>query len=148
MEFDITSFIADFVIQDDPELTSRLNYQAAALREVGCTHPTTFGRWVDANDVNLLFSAFSLGDEDFAARFPAMAHIKEPQRRQFIDALGAHFESCEHCSLKRGYDLEFEARIKKACRLNSKALLRLLREGETESTKEGEHRGLKLEPVI
>jgi hypothetical protein len=147
-ESDITDFIADFVAQDDPELGSRMEYQAAALREAVCTDPASFGRWVDANDVKLLYSAFALKDEDFSARFPKMSHMGEPQRRQFIASLEVHFETCKHCSLKRGYDFELDGRIKKACQQNKELLLQLLKEEEAESSKEGEHRDAKLELTI
>lgn len=147
MDSDITDFIADLVAEADPELATRLEYQAAALRETECTDPVTFGRWVDASDVKLLLSAFALEDEDFGVRFPKLKHITAPERRKFIAALEVHFETCQHCSLKRGYDLELDARIKKACSQNSKTLLRLLREEAAESP-EGEHLRMKLEPAI
>jgi hypothetical protein len=148
MKRDITSFIADFVLEADPEMSLRTEYQAAALQEAKCTDYACFGRWVDAYDVKLLLSAFALADKDFAVRFPRMAHITEAQRRKFIDALESHFETCQHCSLKRGYDLEMDARIKKVCQQNNKVLLQLLREEETESSPEGEHLRMTLESAI
>lgn len=148
MNSDITDFVADFVAEADPELATRLEYQAAALRETACTDPATFGRWVDANDVKLLLSAFALEDEDFAVRFPKLKQSTAPERRKFIAGLEVHFETCKHCSLKRGYDLEIDARVKKACLQNSKTLLRLLRKEAAESSEEGEHLRMRLEPAI
>lgn len=148
MESDISDIIAGFVAEADPELASRMEYQAEALRENPCTDPASFGRWVDANDVKLLISAFTLEDKDFAVRFPKWKHITAPERQKFLVGLEAHFETCKHCSLKRGYDLELDARIKKVCQQNNKLLLQLLREEEAEDSKEGEHLRMKLEPAI
>lgn len=148
MNSDITDFIADLVIEADAELATRAEYQAEALRETACTNPAAFGRWVDANAVNLLFSAFALEDMDFAVRFPKLKHITGPERQKFIADLEGHFETCKHCSLKRGYDLELDARIEKACLQNSAALLRLLREEEAEPSDEGDHPMMKFEPAI
>jgi hypothetical protein len=148
MESDISDIIAGFVAEEDSELADRMEYQAEALRENACTDPASFGRWVDANDVKLLVSAFTLGDEDFAVRFPRWRDITAPERERFLAGLNAHFETCKHCSLKRGYDLELDARIKQVCQQNSKILLRLLREEEAEPLKEGDHLGMKLELAI
>ncbi|HWS87271.1 MAG TPA: hypothetical protein VN282_09920 [Pyrinomonadaceae bacterium] len=145
---DISDIIARLVAEADPELASRMEYQAEALRESACIDPDSFGRWVDANDVKLLTAAFALRDEDFAVRFPRWRGITAAQRRKFLADLDAHFEKCRHCALKRGYDLELDARIKKACQRNSEFLLRLLREEEAQSSEEGEHLSLSFEPAI
>lgn len=134
MESDITDMIAEMVRQAAPELASRLEYQELALRESECVAPSV-GRWIDDNSVKYLLSAFALEDKDFAERFPALAHITGPERQQFIAAVEAHFDQCKHCYLKRGFDLELDARIKLTCRQNSAALLELLEE-ETAVTEE------------
>jgi hypothetical protein len=144
MEPEITDTIADLVRQANPELETRLAYQAEALREHECTDPL-IGKWVDANDVKYLLSTFDLADEDFAERFPTMAHVKREDRRRVAEAIERHFEQCTHCSLKRGYDLELDAQIKRACGQNSALLLELLGEDEAELAEEGEQRGLILE---
>lgn len=146
MESDITDMIADMVRQTAPELASRLEYQAEALRETECTDPMV-GRWVDDNDVKYLLSAFALEDEDFAERFPALAHITGPERQQFIAAVEAHFDQCLHCARKRGFDLELDARIKKTCRQNSATLLQLLEE-EMAVAEEAGLQGGKAEPGL
>ena len=135
----VAALIADMVRQSDAELTARFEYQAEALSEIACTNPV-IGHWVDASDVEYLLSTFALGGKDFAAKFPAMAHITEQQRHQLIATIKAHIEECQHCSLKRGYDLELDARIKQACQQNSDHLLRLLEEDDGDGATEDDHR--------
>lgn len=142
MKTNITNVIADLVLQSEPDLASRLEAQAEALREVECTNPA-LGRWIDAHDVKYLLSTFDLEDDDFAGRFPAMAHITGPERRRVVAALDAHCDQCPHCSLKRGYDLELDVRIKQAGQQNRTSLLQLLEESEAEQSEEGEHRVLE-----
>ena len=143
MEYDITKVIADFVLQATPDLTSRLEYQAEALREVNCIDPT-LGQWIDANDVEYLLSAFDLADDDFAERYPEMAHITEEERQRLIAALEAHFEQCPHCSLKRGYDLEMDARIEQTFQQNNKLLLQILEEDEADLSEDGAYKNVEL----
>jgi hypothetical protein len=144
MEPEITDVIADLVRQANPELEARLEAQAEALREHQCVNPL-IGKWVDTHDVKYLLSTFNLADEDFAERFPTMAHVKREERRRVAAAIERHFEQCVHCSLKRGYDLELDAQIKQACRQNSALLLELLGEDGAEPAGEGGQGGLLLE---
>jgi hypothetical protein len=147
MKPEITDVIADLTIKSNPELESRLEYQAEALREVPCTNPV-IGRWIDANDVKYLLSAFDLRDEDFAAKFPAMANVTREDRRRVIAAIEKHFDQCQHCSLKRGYDLELDAQIKQVCQQNDSLLLQLLEDGDAEMSDEADHGPLKLEQAL
>jgi hypothetical protein len=146
MKNDLADVIADFVFKSAPDLASRLEAQAEALAEAKCTNPV-IGRWVDENDVKYLLSTFALSDKDFAERFPAMAHTSRAERQLVIAALEEHFEQCQHCSLKRGYDLELDERIKQACRQNSDVLLQILEEDEAELSKEDDHPSMGLEPA-
>jgi hypothetical protein len=125
MKPSIIDVIADQVLKSAPELQDRLQYQAEALEEHKCTQPV-LGHWIDENDVKYLLSSFALGDKDFAARFPAMGQVSEATRQRLLQAFDRHFESCVHCSLKRGYDLELDARIKQTCKEESHSLLELL----------------------
>jgi hypothetical protein len=143
MKYDITDVIADLVLQADPELGSRLEYQDEALRETKCVNPVV-GRWIDANDVKYLLSTLDLDDKDFAAKFPTMEHITRPERQKIMTTIEAHFEQCQHCSLKRGYDLELDMHIKQACQQNSSTLLQLLEEDEADLSEEGEHQIMEL----
>jgi len=143
MEPEITDIIADLVRQSNPDIEARLESQDEALREHECTDPL-IGKWVDANDVKYLLSTFDLADADFAERVPSMAHVGREERRLVAKSIEKHFEQCTHCSLKRGYDLELDAQIKRACRQNSALLLELLGEGEAEPA-EGDREGLILE---
>jgi len=147
MKSDITDVIADFVLQTAPGLESRLEDQAEALREAKCTDPAV-GQWIVASDVKYLLSIFALEDKDFAAKFPTMAHITGPERQQFIATIEAHCEQCPHCSLKRGYDLEWDARIKQSCKQNNNVLLKLLEEDETDLSEEGEHQNMELKTAL
>jgi hypothetical protein len=129
MKNDLTNVIADFVFKSAPDLASRLESQAEALDEAKCTNPV-LGKWIDENDVKYLLSTFALNDKDFAEKFPATAPTTSAERRQVVAALEEHFEHCQHCSLKRAYDLELDARIKQACQQNSDFLLQMLEEDE------------------
>lgn len=133
MKNDITYTIADLVRQNFLDLDLRLEAQAESLAESGCVSPV-IGQWIDAYDVKYLLSALSLGEDAFAERFPGMAHIHEPERLQIVDAIESHFERCPHCSLKRGYDFELDARIKKTCLDNKKFLLDLMGNDEPSTT--------------
>jgi hypothetical protein len=142
MKRDITDAVAELVLRADPDFVSRLEYQAEALSENNCTFPQ-LGKWIDAHDVKYLLSTLALNDKDFATRFPKMAHVKEVERKQLIDAFGVHFDHCSHCSLKRGYDLEIDNRIKLACEQNDQVLLELLEDNEGGLPEEDGHGGLK-----
>jgi hypothetical protein len=121
---DILDVITDLVSQDS-EVELRLEAQAEVLREVKCIKPV-FGQLIDANDVKYLLSLLALSDKDFAERFPTKSHFLEQQRQRLITAIEEHLERCPHCSLKRSYDLERDARIKQVCRQNGDLLLELL----------------------
>lgn len=147
MKTDITNVIADLVLQSEPDLAARLEAQAEALREIECTNPV-LGRWIDAHDVKYLLSTFTLDDDDFGRRFPAMAHLTRQERQRVAAALETHCDQCPHCSLKRGYDLELDARIKQAGQQNSTALLQLLEEDEADQSEEDEHQDLELKRTL
>lgn len=116
MDFD--GLIIDLVRKAEPDLDERLESQAEALKELVCTNPV-LGRWIDEYDVDYLMAAFNLDDDEFASNFPAMAHLNQHDRSQIIEAFEKHFDQCPHCYLKRGYDLEMNARIERAYTLNS-----------------------------
>ncbi len=151
MKSDLTDKIADFVFMTTPDLASRLEYQAEALREAKCTNPVV-GRWIDENDVKYLLSAFALEEKDFAAKFPTLAHITAQERQQAITTIEDHLEKCPHCSLKRGYDLELDAKIKQECQKNRDVLLQLLKEEEEADSSDDDDHEIEereeLEPVI
>jgi hypothetical protein len=111
MDFD--NLIIDLVRKAEPDLDSRLESQAEALNELKCTN-LVLGRWIDEYDVEYLMAAFDLDDDEFAANFPAMAHLNQNDRGQIMDAFEKHFDQCPHCYLKRGYDMEINARIERA----------------------------------
>ena len=116
MDFD--GLIIDLVRKAEPDLDARLESQAEALKELECTNPV-LGRWIDEYDVDYLMSAFNLDDDEFASNFPGMAHLNQHDRSQIIEAFEKHFDQCPHCYLKRGYDMEMNARIERAYTLNS-----------------------------
>jgi len=112
---DITDLIADFIRQAEPDLSTRLEYQAQALEDLKCTN-AVLGKWVDAHDVQYLLAAFDLDDHEFASNFPGMAHLKEHDRQKIIETFETHFEHCPRCHRKRSYDMEFNGRIESAVR--------------------------------
>ncbi|HKO42932.1 MAG TPA: hypothetical protein VJU84_06575 [Pyrinomonadaceae bacterium] len=131
IEEDIIDVIARLVCDSDTELEARLEYQQDALAESKCIDPMV-GRRIAEGDAEYLFSAFGLDDENFAARFPNMAHFTREGRGTLIETFSTHLDRCLHCSLRRGYDLELGARIKRVCRENKDVLLRLLVEQEAD----------------
>jgi hypothetical protein len=114
MEDDITDVIANLILQADPELETRLESQEEALQTTLCLEPT-IGRWIDNTDVNYLLAALELNQKDFSKAFPEFAHLLPRQRQRCIILIEQHFELCAHCSLKRAYDLELDARIERIC---------------------------------
>lgn len=145
---EITEAIADMVRQETPDLTSRLEYQEEALQEVECIDRRV-GHWVQEYDLKYLFASLSLEDADFAEKFPLAKPVGKHGRLAMIDAIEKHLEHCGHCSLKRGYDLELDSRIKEVCREKSEILLQLLEEEEEGAcSEEGEHVRLELVPEI
>lgn len=145
MKADLTEIIADLLLQAAPDLTTRFEYQAEALQEIKCTNPALAQQWVDRYEIKYLFSILSLGDKEFAERMPALANFAEPERRQLIATLEHHIERCQHCALKRGYDLELDERIKEVCRQNSPLLLQLLEEDAAEYSADDPLAAQKLE---
>ena len=127
MDFD--DLIVDLVRQGEPDLDSRLESQAEALKELECTNPV-LGRWIDEYDVEYLIAAFNLDDDEFSSRFPAMGHLNQHDRSQIIEAFENHFDQCPHCFLKRGYDMEMNARIERAYDLNNAAVMEHLQSEE------------------
>lgn len=119
MDFD--NLIIDLVRKAEPDLDSRLESQAEALNELKCTNPV-LGRWIDEYDVEYLMAAFDLDDDEFASNFPAMAHLNQNDRSQIMNAFEQHFDQCPHCYLKRGYDMEMNARIERAYTTNNAAV--------------------------
>lgn len=117
----ITDLIVDLVFQTNPELDTRLEYQAEALREAKCILPLV-GQFIDAYHVEYLLTALALKDQDFAELFPAMARIVGPNRQKFAATIERHLELCSHCSLKRSYDLELDARIDQAIKQSADQL--------------------------
>ena len=111
MDFD--HLIIDLVRKAEPDLDSRLESQAEALKELECINHA-LGRWIDEYDVEYLMAAFSLDDGEFSSSFPTMGHLNQDNRKQIIEAFENHFDQCPHCYLKRGYDLEMNARLERA----------------------------------
>lgn len=135
MTADITYIITNFLRAATPDLDSRIGYQAEALRENKCTSEL-IGQLIDANDVKYLLSALALENEDFTEIFPEMTHLKKQERRRIIEVIEQHFNECQHCSLKRGYDFEIDARIKTVCLDNKDSLLQML-DDDTDSAEDG-----------
>jgi hypothetical protein len=128
MDFD--KLIIDLVRKEEPDLDVRLENQAEALNDVECTNPT-LGRWIDEYDVEYLLAAFSLDDDEFSSNFPTMGHLNQHDRSQIIEAFESHFDQCPHCYLKRGYDLEMNARIERAYTRNNAEVMEHLQSAPT-----------------
>ena len=133
MKSEFIDLLTDFVRQAEPDLDRRLEVHTSELNKFPCTEPI-IGKWVDAHDVDFLLAAFALDDEDFAADFPALGHLKQPHRKRIIDAFNDHFQRCVHCSRKQSYDSEFNSRVDHVLQKKRKELLQCL---EQEVTNEG-----------
>lgn len=147
MKSDIADIIAELVRQNNPDVDSRIAYQAEALSEIKCTRPL-IGRWIDSCDVEYLLSALDLADEDFASRFPASASVKAPERRRMAAAIESHLCECQHCALKRGYELELDGRIEQECIQNRDLLLQILKDERADAAEAGERPDGKAEPLL
>jgi len=123
MDFD--KLIIDLVRKEEPDLDARLENQAEALNDRECTNPV-LGRWIDEYDVEYLMAAFNLDDDEFSSNFPTMGHLNQHDRSQIIEAFESHFDQCPHCYLKRGYDLEMNARIERAYTRNNAEVMEQL----------------------
>jgi hypothetical protein len=55
-----------------------------------------------------------------------------------MDAFEKHFDQCPHCYLKRGYDLEMNARIERAYTANNAAVAQHLQSAEPLPTRKRE----------
>jgi hypothetical protein len=123
MDFD--KLIIDLVRKEEPDLDARLENQAEALNDRECANPV-LGRWIDEYDVEYLLAAFNLDDDEFSSNFPTMGHLNQHDRSQIIEAFESHFDQCPHCYLKRGYDLEMNARIERAYTRNNAEVMQHL----------------------
>ena len=128
MQTDFTETLATFFRQTDLELQTRIEGQEEALQDIRCTD-LLVGRWIDSAFTSYLFAAFNLTDAEFTEMFPQL-EISATHRQQVIAVMENHLSQCQRCSLKQGYDLEFEARFKKACKPNRDLLMSLLNEDE------------------
>lgn len=128
---DFDEFIVNLVRSDEPDLDRRLETQAEAVSALECTNPI-LGKWIDTYDVEYLLAAFNLNDDDFAENFPEMTHLNRQDRSQIIEAFEDHFVHCSRCHLKRGYDLEMNARIEMAYRQHGDLIARKLNETRDE----------------
>ena len=124
--------IAKLTLDANPELKEVLDYRAKELQRVKCTNPA-IGRWVDEFDVKYLFSSFALEDAEFVAHFPVMANITAPQRQKLLETFNTHFEYCQRCSLKRGYDLELGDKIKNTGQQHRDTLIQMIEAEEADA---------------
>jgi hypothetical protein len=132
METDFTTTLTTFFEQMDPELQSSIGGQEEALRDLRCNNPLV-GRWIDSIFTSYLIAVFSLKTLDFVEMFPQLKHIGTLQRQQIVATIDQHMNNCRRCATKHEFDLEFEARFKRACQKNSEFLLQLLTEDESEA---------------
>ncbi|HKO61588.1 MAG TPA: hypothetical protein VJV03_10545 [Pyrinomonadaceae bacterium] len=147
MKTEITEIIANLVVEEDPEVRERLDYQDEALTESVCINPI-IGRWIEENDVKYLLASLNLPDHDFAKKFPAMASVSGHLRGKLIGTFETHLQHCKHCSLKTGYDLELDARIKQSCLAHSGRLLQHLKEEKSEAVDEDGHGNVGFEEIV
>jgi len=145
MEYDFNDNTVNKIRKSDPELTSRLEAQVEAVDELRCTNPAV-GKWIDAYDVQYLFAAFALDDEDFAENFPKMAELTQHDRKRILKTFETHLDNCSHCHLKRGFDLEIDSRIERVFRENKDNLTHELNPEASETESEADH--LKLEELL
>jgi hypothetical protein len=146
MNFELHELIAKLIIEDDPDLQLRLEYQQEALRDSVCVNPV-LGQWIDNNNVQYLLDALSLVDDDFAERFPSVANLPSPLRHEILTTFEEHFELCKHCALKKAYELELEARINRSWLNHHDRLLRHFQKDEPAADGEEQYDDLLSTPV-
>ncbi|HEY0170588.1 MAG TPA: hypothetical protein VGB98_06165 [Pyrinomonadaceae bacterium] len=142
-EQDFLDVLAEMMFAGDSELAQRLAEQDEILRQLPCRDESV-GRLVMEYDLEHLYAALGLGDEDFAARFPEMRHLARGERERLALTIRNHVPRCPRCARKEGFELEWSGSINRACRENGESLRRLLREesrAEAEAAKEGEGYG-------
>lgn len=137
MNPDISDFIVELVRKREGDLPTRLKYQAEAVLETMCTEPD-LGRLVDENDVPFLLATLASSDREYAEMFPNMSDLSMSEREELVEVFERHFECCEHCSLKRGFDIELGSRIERACFESRDVLLTLLLEDEAKERLDAE----------
>ncbi len=123
-EKDLIAFLSGLIIEKDADVPHRLEDQDAALRELKCTNPAV-GSWIDACDFPFLIETLLLSVAVFSQEFPNVKLTAE-ERREFANALEAHCESCAHCHLKRAYDIELQARVRKVFVENRQAFAKAI----------------------
>lgn len=145
MDYDFDDIIVNKIRKSDPDLSARLEAQVEAVDELKCTNPAV-GKWIDAYDVQYLFAAFALDDDDFAENFPKMRELTQHDRKRILKTFETHINSCSHCHLKRGFDLELDSRIERAFRENKDNLVHQLNPEASETEGEADH--LKPEELL
>lgn len=126
METDLITLLSRIVLEKDDDTPNRFAAQADALKENPCTN-LEYGRFVDACDFPLLMETLMLDDEVFSREFPGV-QMTVDERKAFADALELHCEKCPHCNLKRAYDSDWQARIKKALAENKQIIGKALKQ--------------------
>lgn len=120
----LANLVAEIVLRNDDEPKKRLNDQDEALRENECVNPE-IGRWVDACDFPFMIETLMLNDKIFQSEFPEIG-LSADERKELVSRIEEHCEVCTHCSLKRGYDIEWELRIERAFNENPQDLLKVM----------------------
>jgi len=136
MTITICDLVADLVRHADANVEPRLEAQVEELLAAQCMNPV-IGRWLDQYGIDYLSAIFDLDDDIYAQRFPAAPDIGRARRQRMVSEFNTHLEHCKHCSLKRGYELELDARIALVLRHNKDFLLQHLE--EEVDVAEGEH---------
>lgn len=133
MKSEFVDLLAAFVRKEESDLTFRLETHAEELNNLPCTEPV-IGKWVDAHDVEFMMAAFALDDDDFAAEFPGITNLSQPDRQRIIKAFEQHFQQCAHCGRKQNYDHEFNSRVDAVVQKNRTDLLEYLDQQAPESS--------------
>jgi hypothetical protein len=127
-EKDCVQLIARLVREADMEAGARDKAaQRDAVVETECTF-RVIGNWVDSFDIKYLLSILALNDKDFVENFPNAGTIPREDRKALARTIESHIDGCQHCALKRGFDIEEDDQIKRICRDNRAMLLEMLAE--------------------
>lgn len=112
MEENLIDTISTFILERDDDAPFRLEAQESNLRDKQCTQPR-YGAWIDRCDYPFLMETLMLDHAVFSDEFPG---VKFPakERAELALTLEEHCEQCVRCHLKRGYDLEWQARVDEA----------------------------------
>lgn len=124
MEDDLFKLLGSFLMKQHDDTPFRLSAQRDALKELVCERPE-IRRWLRDWDFPFLMETLMLDDSVFRREFPGAQSTAE-DRKELLNALELHCETCDYCGRKRAYDLEWQLRVRGAFAENKQSIERAI----------------------